>query len=73
MEVKNRCCSAAHLGLGALALATFFSGCVTPFNHEASATRNNAFIDYWPPPKDSTDFRLAVKDLIDLKGVMALD
>src|SRR5580700_11960213 len=70
MEMKNWCCSAAQLGLGALALATFFSGCVTPFNHEASATRNNAFIDYWPPPKDSTDFRLAVKDLIDLKGVV---
>jgi amidase len=70
MEVKNWCCSAAQLGLGALAVATFFSGCVTPFNHEASVTRNNAFIDYWPPPKGTTDVRLAVKDLIDLKGVV---
>jgi amidase len=70
MERKNWRCRAAQLGLGALALATFFSGCVTPFNHEASITRNNAFIHYWPPPKDSTDVRLAVKDLIDLKGVI---
>jgi amidase len=70
MEMKDWCCSAAQLGLGALAVATVFSGCVTPFNREASVTRNSAFIDYWPPPKGTTDVRLAVKDLIDLKGVV---
>jgi amidase len=51
-------------------LVSFLSGCVTPFNHEASITRNDAFIDYWPPPKDTADLRLAVKDLIDLQGVV---
>lgn len=70
MEMRNWGCSAAQLGLGALVVATFFSGCVTPFNHEASVTRNSAFIDYWPPPKGTTEVRLAVKDLIDLKGVV---
>lgn len=30
--------------------------------------RDHAFIEYWPPPKGSTGLRLAVKDLIDIKG-----
>lgn len=68
MDIKNwRCCAAQA---GWLVLITLFSGCVTPFNHEASVTRNDAFIDYWPAPKGSSDLRLAVKDLIDVKGVV---
>ena len=70
MEVNNRRCSAAQFAWGATLLVSFFSGCVTPFNHEASITRNDAFIDYWPPPKNTTDLRLAVKDFVDLKGVV---
>jgi Asp-tRNA(Asn)/Glu-tRNA(Gln) amidotransferase A subunit family amidase len=68
MDIKNwRCCAAQAVWL---VLIILFSGCVTPFNHEASVTRNDAFIDYWPGPKGSNDLRLAVKDLIDLKGVV---
>ena len=70
MELNKRRCSAAQLAGGAMLLVSFLSGCVTPFNHEASITRNEAFIDYWPPPKDTADLRLAVKDLIDLQGVV---
>ena len=70
MELNNRRCSGARLAWGAVLLVSFLSGCVTPFNHEASITRNDAFIDYWPPTKGTTDLRLAVKDLIDLKGVV---
>src|SRR3984893_1467155 len=68
MDVKNWRSAAAQATC--LALGTLFSGCVTPFNHEASVTRNDAFIDYWPAPKGSHDLRLAVKDIIDLKGVV---
>jgi amidase len=68
--MKNWCCSAAQV-LVTLSVVTLFCGCaVTPLSHPASVTRNSAFIDYWPPPKNTTDERLAVKDLIDLKGVV---
>jgi amidase len=70
MEFNNRLRSGARLAWGAVLLVSFLSGCVTPFNHEASITRNDAFIDYWPRAKNTTDLRLAVKDLIDLKGVV---
>ena len=70
MESNNRRCSGARLAWGAALLVSVLSGCVTPFNHNASITRNDAFIDYWPEVKDTTNLRLAVKDLIDLKGVV---
>ena len=53
-----------------LGLSLFLSGCITPFSRPASVTRNNAFIVYWPPPKQEKGLRLAVKDLIDIKGVV---
>jgi amidase len=70
MELYSRLCSGARLAWGATLLISLLSGCVTPFNHDASITRNEAFIDYWPHPEDTGDLRLAVKDLIDLKGVV---
>jgi amidase len=68
--MKNWRRSAAQVVSIGLSLGTFFSGCATPFNHDASVTRNSAFIDYWPAPKESRDIRLAVKDIIDIKGVV---
>jgi amidase len=53
-----------------LGLALFLTGCVSPFSRPASVTHNHAFIVYWPPPKDAKGLRLAVKDLIDVKGVV---
>ncbi|MBV8277650.1 MAG: amidase [Verrucomicrobia bacterium] len=70
MELNDRRCSAARWAGSATILVSFLTGCVTPFNHEASITRNDAFIDYWPHSKGTGDLRLAVKDLIDLKGVV---
>ena len=43
----------------------FISGCST----SRVGTRDRAFIVYWPP-KNSQQLRLAVKDLIDVKGVV---
>jgi Asp-tRNA(Asn)/Glu-tRNA(Gln) amidotransferase A subunit family amidase len=51
-------------------LIALLNGCATPTRHPASATRDNAFIAYWPPNKESRKLRLAVKDLIDMKGVV---
>jgi amidase len=45
------------------------SGCAIP-RRPASVTRDHAFITYWPPPADNKKLRLAVKDLIDMKGVV---
>jgi amidase len=53
-----------------LGLALFLTGCVAPFSRPASVSHNHAFIVYWPPPKEAKGLRLAVKDLIDVKGVV---
>jgi len=44
----------------------FINGCST----SRVGTRDRAFILYWPPPENSQGLRLAVKDLIDIKGVV---
>lgn len=55
--------------LGCAVLLAALSGCAIPIVHPpASKTRDHAFIKYWPRPTDSTQLRLAVKDLIDMKG-----
>ena len=68
MDMKDRCRFFPRSLWVALPIIALLSSCVTPFNHEASVTRNDAFISYRPPPKGTSDTRLAVKDLIDLKG-----
>ena len=50
-----------------LVLGGLLSGCSSL--RPASATRDHAFIAYWPPD-DSGRLRLAVKDLIDMRGVV---
>ena len=44
------------------------TGCVGTRLRPASETRDRAFISYKPRPEGSTALRLAVKDLIDVKG-----
>jgi amidase len=58
----------ARWALPGLLFAGTFSGCSSRLIWPASATRDHAYITYSPRPKDSKDLRLAVKDLIDLKG-----
>src|ERR1700739_3102423 len=52
-----------------LSLASCLSGCAAVSRRPAIASRDRAFIDYWPP-KDSKGLSLAVKDNIDTKGVV---
>src|SRR5207249_8745690 len=55
--------------LPAIVLVTWLAGCAIPNARPESPTRDKAFIEYWPPSNDSKKLRLAVKDLIDMKGV----
>jgi amidase len=66
--MKNRHCAIAQCVLPGLLLMSFFSGCSALQSH--SGTRDHAFIVYWAPPETSKQLRLAVKDLIDMKGVV---
>ena len=55
--------------LPAIFVVSWLSGCAIP-RPPASVTRDHAFISYSPPPADNKKLRLAVKDLIDMKGVV---
>ena len=58
----------AQWTLSALLLIGVLSGCSTPAGRTDDSRR--AFIAYWPPAGNSKGLRLAVKDLIDMKGVV---
>src|ERR1035437_2456466 len=68
--MKNRCCAIAQCVLPGLLLMSFFGACSSPQKGLGNRSRDNAFIVYWPPPENSKQLRLAVKDLIDMKGVV---
>src|SRR5215469_4837313 len=68
--MKNSGCFSIRLALIGLLLATGLSDCALPPREGATGSYDHAFIRYWPPPKGSKRLRLAVKDLIDIKGVV---
>jgi amidase len=68
--MKNLRCVLAQCVLPGLLLMSFFSACSTPQKRLANRSRDHAFIVYWPPSENSKQLRLAVKDLIDMKGVV---
>lgn len=54
----------------ALALtASLLPGCASPFRKPAAATPDRAFIQYWGGEPKKGPLRVAVKDLIDVRGV----
>ena len=55
------------LGLASIVLV---SGCSLLPGQSPRAPGNRAFITYWPPAKGGSQLRLAVKDNIDMKGVV---
>ena len=65
----NRSCLVARLILGLCSISCL-SGCSALQGHSRTGTPDHAFIVYWPPPENSKQLRLAVKDLIDMKGVV---
>ena len=52
------------------ALVSLFTGCSILHKRTATAFHDRAYIAYWPPAADDHRLRLAVKDLIDMKGVV---
>jgi amidase len=69
IRMKKRCFRLAQPFLIGLWLAIIFGGCATSEKHSAAGT-HHSFIDYWLPPKNNQQLRLAVKDNIDIKGVV---
>ena len=68
--MKKSPCFLAQSILAGILLIICFSDCAILERRWASESRDRAFIVYWPPPKESKGLRLAVKDLIDMKGVV---
>jgi amidase len=46
------------------------NGCSTNLSHAPNRSPDRAYIDYWPAHRDNNQLRLAVKDNIDIKGVV---
>jgi Asp-tRNA(Asn)/Glu-tRNA(Gln) amidotransferase A subunit family amidase len=68
--MKNRHCAIAQCVLPGLLLMGFFNACTLLPKRSAGGSRDHTFIAYWPPPENSQQLRLAVKDNIDMKGVV---
>jgi len=60
-------CKSFLLGMASIAL---FSSCSLLPSFHVRLPGNRAFIAYWPPATNSNRLRLAVKDNIDMKGVV---
>lgn len=65
--MKDRCSILLRLLFGSL-LPVCFHGCTLPLGPEASVTRDHAFISYAAGGGNQGKLRLAVKDVIDMKG-----
>src|SRR6185503_20152074 len=69
MKTFGRCVCKSFLP--ALASIALLSGCAfVPSLHPPVLTVNRAFIAYWPPAETNKLLKLAVKDNIDMKGVV---
>jgi amidase len=68
--VKTPSCSLSKSILLGLASMAFFSGCSLLPSFHKRLPGNRAFIVYWPPAENNDQLKLAVKDNIDVKGVV---
>lgn len=62
--------AAVRFLLSGLSFAFLFGACSVHENRSAAGLHHRSFIAYWPPPKSSQQLELAVKDNIDVKGVV---
>jgi amidase len=68
--MKERRYSLGQWMLTALLLSSCLSGCSVLERRSPHASHDAAFIDYWPAHNKGKRLRLAVKDNIDMKGVV---
>lgn len=68
-DMKNQSCATFQWVLSGLLWLLLLNSCSWE-KHLATRARAHAFIVYWPPPTESRQLRLAVKDNIDVKGVV---
>ena len=66
---KYRCVSARSILTGLL-LIIYFTGCAISERRSASGSHDHACIVYWPHPENDRRLSLAIKDNIDMKGVV---
>ena len=64
------CLVLARRSVFGLLLLGLLGACSPSSLDEGHRGGKHAFIVYWPPPKDDHSLRLAVKDLIDIQGVV---
>ena len=60
-------CGSFLLGFASI---SFFTGCAPAHRSSPHPVGRNAFIAYWPPAEGSGKMRLAIKDNIDMRGVV---
>ena len=68
--MENRCRVLTGFFLPALLIVGFSTGCTTLVKPPATGDLDRAYIEYWPPAENDPRLRLAVKDLIDIKGTV---
>lgn len=56
--------------LSAAFLTAYCTACTAPQNHTSKRSPDHAYISYTPAARDPNRIRLAVKDLIDVKGMV---
>src|SRR6201993_208086 len=65
-----RCLLSSRLCVLWFLFVLWFSGCTVPERRTASGSHHHDFIVYWPVPAKDSELCLAVKDNIDVKGVV---
>src|SRR6516162_679060 len=71
--MKRFCQAPTRFFLTGVLLTFLFGACSVHENRSAVGLHHRSFIEYWPPPKSSQQLDLAIKDNIDMKGVVTTD
>ena len=69
-QIKKTRYVIAHWMVTGLLLTIYLNGCAILPSHWSYGSRDHAFIHYWPAPPSSKQLRLAVKDNIDMAGIV---
>ena len=68
--MKERRNSMVRWTAAGLLIVACLTSCSTIQSQAPNRSPDRAYIDYWPAPRAGNQLRLAVKDNIDIKGVV---